>query len=169
MAEKEKHAKPTQKESEEAVEASKSDILGFQGGLSVKLDKKLKPTGENLRDKLSMELGQWLDDEIKNQETRIADISRWQRMYRGQRPPKNIPYPKCSNVAVPISRINTEAISVRVIDGFWSQPKFWIVQPKKEEFEEFAPILEDDMDWWQRSIVGLRKKLFSPLMQANLL
>ena len=166
LAEKVKKEKPTKKELEETAEASKSDIIGFQGGLSVKLDKKLKSTGENLRTKLSLELGQWLDDEIENQSARIENIGKWQRMYRGQRPPKNIPYPKCSNVAVPISRINTEAISVRVMDGFWSQPKFWIVQPKKEEFAEFAPILEDDMDWWQKSVVGLRKKLFSPLMQA---
>ena len=158
--------KPSKKEIEEVSEASKSDVIGFLGGLSVKLDKKLKSTGNNLRDQLSMDLGQWLDDEIKNQETRISDISRWQRMYRGQREAKASPYPGCSNVAVPISRINTEAISVRVMDGFWSQPKFWIVQPKKEEFKEFAPLLEDDMDWWQKSVVGLRKKLFSPLMQA---
>ena len=85
--------KPSEKEIEEISEASKSDVIGFQGGLSVKLDRKLKSTGENLRTKLSMDLGQWLDDEIKNQETRIADISRWQKMYRGQRESKNTPYP----------------------------------------------------------------------------
>jgi len=94
--------------------------------------------GEELLDGIDADLvnGRWLDEELRNQEERIADISRWQKMYRGQREAKDTPYPGCSNVAVPISRINTEAISVRVIDGFWSQPKFWVVQPKKEEFEE---------------------------------
>jgi len=155
------------------LEATKSDIVGFQGGMDVKLDKKLKSSGENLRDKLSHDLGEWLEQEIKNQQPRIDKLSEWQKLYRGQRDTKNIPYPKCANVAIPITRINTEAISVRVLDGLHNRPKVFIVEPKdtgdpqkNEMFQQIAPMLEDDLNWWAMEVVNLKKKLFSPTQQS---
>jgi len=165
--------KPTKKEIKQAEEASKSDVIGFTGGLSVKLDRRLKSSSENLRSKLSLDVSQWLEDENRNQAERIENIAKWQRMYRGQREAKNTPYAGCSNIAIPVTRINTEAVFVRIVDGFWSQPKFWTVMPQDQEdpkenemWEMVARQFEDDMEWWQQTI-DMKGKLLSPLMQAE--
>ena len=178
MARKEKLAKkPTEKELEEVKETSKTDVVGYVGGLNVDLTREIETTGGwvDLRAQLTHDVDTWLTQEIKNQAPLIENIAKWQKMYRGQRPSRNFPYPSCANLAVPLMRINTEAIAVRIIDGFWSQPRFWTVKPVKkmdrapeevEMWDKIARAIEEDMDWWQKSIVDLKRKMFSPLMQA---
>ena len=173
----EKLKKLDKEEVEEVKETSKTDVIGYVGGLNVDLDHETETTGGmvDLRSQLTHDVDTWLSQEIKNQKPLIENIAKWQKMYRGQRPPRSFPYPGAANLAVPLMRINTEAIAVRIIDGFWSQPRFWTVKPVKkidrtpeenEMWDKIARAIEEDMDWWQKSIVDLKRKMFSPLMQA---
>ena len=158
------------KKQKEKVTATKSELVGFLGGLSVKLDRMMKD-GTILREKLRNDVGELLDQELRNQQERMDKIPVWNKMYRGQRKARE---PGLANVATPIPRILTEATVVRLFEGLHNQPKLWIAKPvadpnateeENEMWENIARNLEDDMDWWQRDI-DLRKKLFDPIMQS---
>ena len=159
-----------QKERKEKVIATKSDLIGFLGGLPVKLDRMMKD-GTVLREKLRNDIDVLLDQELRNQKERIDKIPVWNKLYRGQRKQRE---PGLANVATPIPRILTEATVVRLFEGLHNQPRLWIAKPvrdpeatdeENEMWEKIARNLEDDMDWWQRDI-DLRKKLFDPIMQS---
>jgi len=158
---------PTKKEK---VSATKQDLVGFLGGLSVNLDREMND-GTILREKLRNEVGLLLEQELTNQQERMDKIPVWNKMYRGQRRARE---PGLANVATPIPRILTEAIVVRIFEGLYNQPKLWIAEAVKmadeakeeyEVWEKMAMELENDMDWWQRDI-NLKKKLFDPILQS---
>ena len=161
--------KTTVKKRKEKAVAIKSDEIGFKGGISVDLDRKMND-GTILRDKLRSEIDVTLDESLRDQSGRIEKIPVWNRMYRGHRKDR----PGRSNVATPIPRILTEAIVVRIFEGLYSSPKFWTATAVKidgetsEEIKMWNKIaleLENDMDWWSTDI-DLKKKLFDPILQS---
>ena len=146
-------------------EASKEDITGFPGGFSVNLDKKTK-SGDKLRDVLSKHVGETLDQELKNQEDLINKLPYWHDQYRGKREPKSFPWENCANVAIPLTRSNTDAIFVRIIDAIFNKVKLWIAKAQKKQFIGFDKELEEQLNWFQKNILQLKKKLFSPLLEC---
>ena len=146
-------------------EASKEDIVGFKGGFSVNLDRKME-SGEKLRDVLSRHVGETLDLELKNQEDLINKLPYWHDQYKGKREPKSFPWENCANVAIPLSRSNTDAIFVRIVDAIFNKVKLWIAKAQKKEFVGFDKELEDQLNWFQKNILQLKKKLFSPLLEC---
>ena len=149
---------------------TKSNVYGFQGGLPVNLDRKMKD-GQVLREKLRIEIGELLQQELDNQQERIDKIPEWNRLYRGQRDDRE---PGLANVATPIPRILTDAIAVRVFEGIYSQPDLFTASATKEsgateeENEMWANVareLENDVNWWVTDI-DLKKKLFDPINQS---
>lgn len=147
-------------------EASKEDII-FKGGMNVDLEKRIKSkNNERLRDVLSQHVGKVLDQELKNDETLQGNLSRWHDMYKGKREPKVFPWEKCANVAIPISRSNTDAIFVRIVDAIFNKTKLWIVKAQKKELVGFARKLEDQLNWFQKYVLKLREKIMSPLLEC---
>ncbi len=145
---------------------SKSDVEGFQGGLDIRLGRKLEKHGGTLRSKLTQDLETWLTEELDNQSGRIQKLGKWDRQYRGIKPEKSYPWIGCSNIAIPRTRIDVDAIVVRIFDAIWSQFKLFIIEAVDEKFVDLVPDLEDALEWWQREIAKLKKKLFSPMLQC---
>lgn len=153
------------KKTKKEKEASKESITGFPGGHNVNLGRKME-SGEKLRDELSIHVGKTLDLELKNQEDLMKKLPFWHDQYRGKREPKVFPFEKCANVAIPLSRSNTDAIFVRIIDAIFNKVKLWIAKAQKKEFVGFDKELEDQLNWFQKNILQLKKKLFSPLLEC---
>jgi len=73
---------------------------------------------------------------------------------------------QCSNVAVPITRSAVDTVFVRIVDAIFNKMNVWIVKARKAEFIDLAKEVEDGLDWFQRNILHLKRKLLSPLMQG---
>lgn len=156
-----KKGKKLKKENEPTKESER----GWIGGLPLPLDK-AKEGDKTLREKLVHEISTWLPQQLANQEKLIANIDKWRKQYKGQKDEKTFPFENCSNMAIPATRENTDAILVRLMDAIFGQIKMWIIKPKKEELIDLAPQLEEALDWWQKNIVKLKDKLLSPMLQA---
>lgn len=143
----------------------KTDEIGFRGGLPVDLERTMS-NGQKLRDVLGAAIHKELEKEIENHRPRIEAVGRWNKLYSGVRQEKTYPYPGANNIAIPFSMYQTDATTVRVMDAIWSQKKIFIVQGRKQPFIDMSRDLEDGLDWWQKDIVKLKKKLFSPILQA---
>lgn len=144
---------------------TKTDTQGWIGGCSIPLKRKMD-SGSTLREELSAHIDEVLSQEIKNQEERIDNITRWEKQYRGVKPPKSYPFEKASNIAIPISRSNTDALFVRVSDTLFSYPKIITCRPLETDFVDAAPKIELGINHWLRNDVGFKKKMFSPLLQC---
>jgi len=144
---------------------TKTDTQGWKGGCSIPLSRKME-SGSTLREELSAHLEEVLSQELKNQEERVSNITRWEKQYRGVKPPKSFPFEKASNIAIPISRSNTDALFVRVSDTIFGYPKVVTCKPLTEEFVDAAPAIERGINHWLRNEVGFKNKLFSPLLQC---
>ena len=146
-------------------ESSKSTIEGFRGGMRLPLDSVMSD-GTKLRSKLEIHIREVFDKEKSNQRNLEDNLTKWQKIYFGQKEPKSWPFPNCSNVAVPITRSAVDTVFVRIIDAIFNKTKVWIVKARKEEFIDLANEVEDGLDWFQRNILHLKKKIMSPLMQG---
>jgi len=155
------------KRKKEEPEFDKDDYQGFRGGIDVNLNRKVGDGMQTLEEVLSKHLKEVLDQEVKNQSERLEKISYWNSMYRGEREERDFPYPNCANVAVPITRSNTDAIHVRLVDALLSQQKLWVFRAKKEEFMGLDSEIEDAMDHYQKHVLDLKRKLNSPLLQST--
>jgi hypothetical protein len=160
------NAKNTKSEKENTLEApveTRADAIGFPGAMPVNLSRKID--GKPLGDILAAEVCDLLDEEIKNQSKRIKLLSKWEKQYKGVKKPRSYPHPKAANTAIPKSRSNTDVILVRIIDAVWGQIKLWVIKGLTPQFVDKAIDIENALDWWQKSIVHLREKMYSPLMQ----
>lgn len=137
----------------------------FPGGQNVDLTKK-NEIGTVLKERLTADIAQAMQTETENQEDRIKKIAKWQKMFKGIRKKKQFPYPGASSFAVPMTRWLTETILVRIINAIFSQRRFWIVEAEDPRFEPYVRPFEDALEWWQKNIVNLKDKIFSPLMQC---
>lgn len=146
-------------------EASKSTIEGFRGGLRLPLDGVMS-NGTKLRSVLEVHVREVFDKEKSNQSKLEDNLTKWQKIYFGQKEPKSWPFPNCSNVAVPITRSAVDTVFVRIIDAIFNKTNVWIVKARKAEFVDLAKEVEDGLDWFQRNILRLKKKIMSPLMQG---
>jgi len=146
-------------------EESKSDATGWLGGLPVKLTRKTS-SGETLRDVLSQHVGETLDQELNNQATRIRDIAKWHKQYKGKKPKKSWPFERASNVAIPITRSDTDALLVRTLDALFNKQKTVIVKANDKSMIEVAPKIEEGINHWLRNIVKIKSKLLAPLIQC---
>jgi len=123
-------------------------------------------SGGKLREELSIHVGQTLDQELKNDEPLKNKLPYWHDQYKGKREPKSFPWENCANVAIPLTRSNTDAIFVRIVDAIFNKVKLWIAKAQKKEFVGFDKELEDQLNWFQKNILQLKKKLFSPLLEC---
>lgn len=146
---------------------TKSDVLGFRGGLRLDLNKKMKGhSGQKLGEVLSQHFCQVLEQEIENQAPRLKKIRKWNKMYRGERDPKSSPWVNCANVAVPVSPSNADAISVRVIEAVWGKARMALFKAMDGRLIGFDKDMEDWFNWYQKSILDFQGKLLSPILQA---
>lgn len=143
---------------------TKQDDDHYTGGCPVKLDKKID--GVTVLDGLKAYIQQQLEDAEKGQKGLIGKITDWNLKYKGVKPKKVYPYEGCSNLSVPLTRPLTDTVVVRVLDVIFSTKKVWMVEAKKPEFLGIDRQLEDALDWWQRSIVKLRRKIYPALLQC---
>lgn len=150
-------------------EATKEDII-FKGGMDVDLDKKVKSKNNlPLRDVLSQHVGQVLDQELKNQEELLDKLHLWHNMYKGKRESKSFPWENCANVALPLTRSNTDAIFVRIVDAIFNKTKLWHVKAQEGQdgaMVDFARRLEGQLNWFQKHVLKLKEKIFSPLLEC---
>jgi len=143
----------------------RGEIDVFPGGQNVNLSVK-NDRGVVLKERLTADIAQAMEIEQENQAKRIQKISKWQKMFKGERKKKDFPYAGASNFAVPLTRWLTETILVRIINAIFSQRKFWIIKAEDVRFEPYVRAFEDALEWWQKNVVDLRGKIFSPLMQC---
>lgn len=148
------------------IEATKSDILGFRGGLSVDLDR-IMEGGGILRDVLSQHLKETLLVEKDNDTKLRADIVKWQKQYKGIKPEKSFPWPNCSNVSVPVSRSRTDIAHVRLIESIFGRKKIVIVKAMKKEFIGMDKKIEEAFNHFLKYTIKLKKNLNSPLLQCT--
>uniref|UniRef100_A0A6H1ZG66 Portal protein n=1 Tax=viral metagenome TaxID=1070528 RepID=A0A6H1ZG66_9ZZZZ len=145
-------------------EETKQDDDYYTGGCPVKLDKKVK--GVTVLDGLKSYIQQQLEDAEKGQAGLIKKITDWNLKYKGVKPKKVYPYEGAANLSIPMTRWLTDTVVVRVLDVIFSTKKVWTVEAKKEEFIGIDRQLEDALDWWQRSIVKFRRKIYPALLQC---
>lgn len=143
----------------------KSDEIGWMGGVPIRLNRRMKDK-RLLKTHLTIEVDKLLKQAKRNQEGRIEKLAIWDKQYRGIKPEKSIPFPSCSNVAIPRTRIDVDTVAVRLFDVIWGQVKVAMVKALDEAFVPLVPDLEDAIEWWQREVVHLKDKLFSPILQA---
>jgi len=145
---------------------TKIDIEPLEMGVPIKLSRKIRGKG-TLKEILSIYIKDLLLREEKNHKSLVNKHIKWNRQFRGIKKKKNVPYPGCSNVAVPLTRTFVEAVLYRLIDAIFSQKKIWMVKTLDPSVvsPEDATKIEDALDWWQKHILKFRKTIFSPLMQ----
>jgi hypothetical protein len=146
-------------------ESSKSSVEGFRGGMRLPLDR-VTDKGTKLRAELEIHIREVFDKEKSNQRNLEDNLTKCQNVYDGQREAKTWPFPNCSNVAVPQTRSAVNTVFVRIIDALFNKQKVWIVKGRKAEFIDVAKEVEDGLDWFQRNILHLKKKILSPLKQG---
>lgn len=143
----------------------KQDEIGFQGGVPIRLNRRMEDK-RLLKTHLTQDVDQKLKWAKRNQEGRIEKLAVWDKQYRGIKPEKSDPFVGCSNVAIPRTRIDVDTVAVRLFDVIYGQAKMIMVKALDEAFIPLAPQLEDAIEWWQKEVVHLKDKLFSPMYQA---
>ena len=163
------------KKDKTAEPVTKDDYQGWRGGLKIDLEKTLK-NGKKLREVLSGHLKDTLEKEIENQKGRVEKFRKWANQYDGHRDAKTFPFPKCANVAVPVTRYCTDGLLVRNEDAIFNKKKIWILKPRPgyvpadgnmQEYVEKIRTMEDGLDWFNRNVFHARRKLLSPLIEAH--
>lgn len=144
---------------------SKNDVEGWKGGMKLDLKRKMK-SGKTLREELAQHLSEVLSIELNNHEERVKKLRQWDKQYRGKRDPKSFPHPYAANVAVPITRSNTDVILVRLYDSIFNKRKHFILKAVDAEVVPIATQMEDALDWYSRNIIKLQDKLISPLLEC---
>ena len=159
-------AKTKKATTKQKIEATKSDILGFRGGLPIDLDR-IMDGGGILRDVLSQHLKETLLVERDNDTKLRANINKWQKQYKGIKPPKSFPWPECANVSVPVSRSRTDIAHVRLIESVFGRKKIVIVKAMKKEFVGIDRKIEDAFNHFLKYTIKLKENLSSPLLQCT--
>lgn len=149
----------------DVTEAAKEDVVGFRGGLDIDLSREM-PSGRSLHDVLADHIEEVLDQEIKNQEERIDNIIEWQRQYKGFRDPRNFPFEKSANTAVPLTRSATDTVYVRLEDTLYGRKKIFLIKPQIEGIADIAHDIEEGLDWFLRHKLHFKRVMRSPLMQG---
>lgn len=147
-------------------EPTKEDVVGFKGGLPLNLSHEL-PSKKSLHDVLAHHIDEVLSQEIKNQEERIDDIIEWQRQYKGYREPRNYPFEKAANTAVPMTRSAADTVYVRLEDTLYGRKKIFLIRPQIEGIADIAHDIEEGLEWYLRHKLKFKKTMRSPLMQAT--
>ncbi len=156
---------PGSKKGKEDKAESKSDVQGWKGGCGLDFGRKMA-SGKTLREELSTHLDEVLSKELDNQATRIENLAKWGKQYKGEKPSKSFPFDKASNIAIPISRSNVDALHVRGQDTILGYPKIVTCKALGAEFVDAAPAIEKGINHWLRNVVDFKKKIFSPLLQC---
>ena len=160
-------AKKTKKATKkQKIEATKSDLLGFKGGMDVDLER-IMDSGDTLRDVLSQHLKTTLLVEKKNDNKLRRNINRWQKQYKGKKPPKSFPWENAANVAVPVSRSRTDIAHVRLIESIFGRKKIAVVKAEKSEFIGQDKKVEDGFNHFLTHTLKLKEVLNSPLLQCS--
>ena len=148
------------------IEATKSDLLGFKGGMLVDLDR-IMDGGGTLRDVLSQHLKETLLVERDNDIRLRQNIDKWQKQYKGKKPEKSWPWPDCANVSVPVSRSRTDIAHVRLIESLFGRKKIVVVKAMKKEFIGMDKKVEDAFNHFLKYTIKLKENLNSPLLQCT--
>ena len=148
------------------IEATKSDMTGFLGGMPVNLDRKMDGGGI-LRDVLSQHLKETLIVERDNDRKLRENINKWQKQYKGKKPPKSFPWENAANVAVPVSRSRTDIAHVRLIESIFGRKKIAVVKAEKKEFIGQDRQIEDAFNHFLKYTIKLKEILNSPLLQCT--
>jgi hypothetical protein len=148
------------------IEATKSDVLGFRGGMNVNLDR-IMSDGNSLRNALSQHLKETLAVEKDNDKKLRAKIDKWQKQYKGIKPPKSFPWPDCANVSVPVTRSRTDVAHVRLIESIFGRKKIAVVRAEKKEFIGQDRDIEEAFNHFLKYTLKLKEILNSPLLQCT--
>jgi len=146
---------------------SKSDISGWRGGVDLNLKKVIR--GETLDKKLSTHVREVLDQELLNSRERYTKIAKWMRQYLGKRKRKVWPHLFSANVAVPLSRSDSDAIAVRVFDSIFGKQKIFLCKALTEAMMSFAVGLEKALDWLFKDIMKLKEKATPAILESVIL
>lgn len=158
--------KASAKPKEKPKETEKSDFEGFRGGLSVKLDRKLK-NKQSLRDVLSLHLTEVLDQELRNQSGRVDELlPELEDLYKGKKKPKDFPFDKASNVSSLLSRSNTDQLFVRLYNTVHGRKKVVMITANKEEYVGLDRKIENAFNYFLRNELKFKEKMFDPLMEC---
>ena len=157
--------KASKKTKDEVI--SKDNIVGFRGGMKLDLNKKMKGySGQTLGQVLSTHFKSVLEQEIENNEPRWKLIRKWNRMYAGLRDAKPSPWINCANVAVPVSRSDADAITVRAVEAVWGKSRVVLMKAIDSRLVGTDREMEDWFNWFQKHILDFKAKLLSPIIQC---
>jgi hypothetical protein len=146
--------------------ASKEDIDGYLGGLSVDLKRECTD-GKTVEKKLAHYTGELLAIEKLNHEPYIKKMKDRERRYLGKLPDKSYPHPNCANMSVPITQSAADTIFVRMYDALLGgEKKPWIFRATHPDTAGIDRELEDAIDHYQRYKMRFKEKIVDPLLQS---
>lgn len=104
-----------------------------------------------LNEKKEKTLATYLLDEIDQSESDRSDfldnLETWTELYEGKVTTKTYPWKDCSNVRLPFTPTNCEAIFARMMNSIFGQEPFWMVQPLIGGSWEYAKNLESFLEY----------------------
>jgi hypothetical protein len=148
----------------ERLEMTKTSEEGFFGGMQIDLDRLID--GRRIGDTLKEHGLKTLRFELKNQKERIDKIAVWEEQYAGKFEETDFPFEGAAAISPPFTMININTVAVRIYDALWSKKTFWTITAMEPGFEEIAPEIERQMNWFQKHVLHLKDKLQNPIMQA---
>jgi hypothetical protein len=97
-----------------------------------------------------------------------ADLEdKWERaheLFEGQRPPKNHPWPGCSNIHIPMVASHVVAIHARFMTTLFAPEPFWRVRARNPDHVDFAKAATEYLDWARQNMF----KWYEPIRDFSL-
>ena len=131
---------------EEIAAETKEDTISWPGGLNLDLARKME-SEKTLEDELSAHISEVLEQEMKNQEERLANIPKWNEQYRGFRKERNFPFDKSANTAPPLTRSAADTVYVRLEDTLYGK-KIFLIKPNMEGIADLTFKIEESLQWF---------------------
>lgn len=80
---------------------------------------------------------------------------RWHELYRAQPPvkEKTFPFRGASNIVVPVAATDIDTVAARILGILFAPGNLWSVQPLMPEMVEYAPKLQEFLEWAQKNEV----------------
>ena len=130
----------------------RGSVQDWAGGKPINLKKKLK-NGKILRDELSTHLTETLNQELKNQEKLIEKLKRNIKLFKGEKK-GNRPKKWMSDLAIPIARIISDTIFVRIHDMIWNKRRVYLLSARSGRP---TPEMNDKIAIWEKAFNNYNK------------
>lgn len=83
-------------------------------------------------------------------------LQKWEDQYDGKKKPKNFPFEKCSNIKIPFTSSNVDAIVARIFNSIFAQSDFWMAEPLMEGSYDGAKELQDFLRYASDHVLNIK-------------